>query len=149
MSRILFFIVFFFTFVIQNSYAEILKEVKVIGNKRISKETIILFSNIKINEDLNIEELDDILKKLYETNFFSDVKVNFEQNILEITLVENPIIQNVVFEEGKVFSTLVDQEIDFVLEANRSSDFKVQIFNLNGNFIDFADQSSTNKWISN
>ena len=97
MSRILFFIVFFFTFVIQNSYAEILKEVKVIGNKRISKETIILFGNIKIDENLNFEELDNVLKKLYETNFFSDVKVNFEQNILEITLVENPIIQNVVF----------------------------------------------------
>ena len=57
----------------------------------------------------------------------------------------NPVpllIQNVVFEEGKVFSPLVDQEIDFVLETNRSSDFKVQIFNLNGNFVDFADQSS-------
>ena len=98
MSRILFFIIFFFSFIVQNSFADILKEVKVIGNKRISKETIILFGNIKINENLNVEELDDVLKKLYETNFFSDVKVNFEQNILEITLVENPIIQRVVFD---------------------------------------------------
>ena len=31
MSRILFFIVFFFTFVIQNSYAEILKEAQLRG----------------------------------------------------------------------------------------------------------------------
>ena len=98
MSRILFFIIFFFSFIVQNSFADILKEVKVIGNKRISKETIILFGNIKINENLNVEKLDDVLKKLYETNFFSDVKVNFEQNILEITLVENPIIQRVVFD---------------------------------------------------
>ena len=70
MFKILFFIVFFFTFIVQNSIADILKEVKVIGNKRISKETIILFGNIKINENLNLEELDDVLKKLYETNFF-------------------------------------------------------------------------------
>jgi len=98
MPRFLFFIIFFFTFIIQNSFAEILKEVNVIGNKRISKETIIIFGNIKINEDLNAEELNNILKKLYETNFFSDVKVNFEKNILEIALVESPIIQRVVFE---------------------------------------------------
>tara|TARA_Y100000590_G_scaffold26555_1_gene29883 strand:+ start:4670 stop:6922 length:2253 start_codon:yes stop_codon:yes gene_type:complete len=121
MPRILFFIIFIFAFVIQNSYAEILKEVKVTGNKRISKETILIFGQIKINENLEAENLDDILKKLYETNFFSDVKLNFSQNILEIILEENPIIQNVVFNGIPAKKTI--EKIKEVIQLKDKSSF--------------------------
>ena len=36
-----------------------------------------------------------ILKNLYETNFFKDVKVNFENNKLVVSVIENPIIQDI------------------------------------------------------
>ena len=65
-----FFIIFFVFLFTYKSNSEIITGIKVVNNDRISKETIIIFANIKINEDLNIEDLDGILKKLYETNFF-------------------------------------------------------------------------------
>ena len=39
-----------------------------------------------------------IIKNLYETNFFKDVKLNIINNQLNILVVENPIIQSIIFE---------------------------------------------------
>ena len=79
------------------SYAEIVKELKIEGNNRISKETIIVFGDIQISEDYNNQKINDLIKKLYETNFFSYIEVNLNNGILNISLKENPIIQNLTF----------------------------------------------------
>ena len=52
-----------------NSYSEIVKELKVIGNKRVSTETIKLYGEIDINKDYADKDIDRVLKNLYETNF--------------------------------------------------------------------------------
>ena len=66
----------FFIFVITISYAEIVKEVKVVGNIRVSPETIILFGDIRINEDYNAKTINNLSKQLYDTNFFSYIEIN-------------------------------------------------------------------------
>ena len=53
--------------------AEIINEIEVKGNQRISSETIIIFSGIKKNDDINVNDINNILKKLYDTNFFEDL----------------------------------------------------------------------------
>ena len=91
------------------SFAEILKEFKVEGNKRISSKTIILFSKVKINDDINESNLNEIIKELYSTNFFKDVKVSFSNQILKITVKENPVIQSLIFngiKKKNIISTL-------------------------------------------
>ncbi len=47
---------FFFIFVIAISNAEIVKEVKVVGNVRVSPETIVMFGDIRVNEDYNAKK---------------------------------------------------------------------------------------------
>ena len=79
MNRIYITIIFLFFF-ISNSLAEIIKNVDVKGNKRISKETIILFGNIKLNHEINSGDLNDIIKNLYETNFFKNVSIKIINN---------------------------------------------------------------------
>ena len=34
---------------------------------------------------------------MYDTNFFSDIRLNFENSVLTITLKENPVVQNLIF----------------------------------------------------
>ena len=51
------------------SLAEIIKDIKVVGNKRISTQTIILFSKAKINQNVEEVDINFFLKNLYETNF--------------------------------------------------------------------------------
>ena len=53
--------------------AETIKNIEINGNKRISKETIIVLSGISLNSDFKDFNLNDSLKKLYETEFFSDI----------------------------------------------------------------------------
>ena len=78
-------------------FADIVKKIEIIGNERISEQTIIVFSEISLNQELNKNDLNKILKDLYETNFFNDVKISFNDNILQIKVKENPIIINIQF----------------------------------------------------
>ena len=87
----------FCIFVITISYAEIVKKVKVVGNIRVSPETIVLFGDIGVNEDYNAQMINELSKKLYDTNFFSYIEINLNNGVLEISVKENPIIQNLIF----------------------------------------------------
>ena len=87
----------FIIVVISNSYGETIKSIEIIGNERISDETIKVFLTVSENDDLNNEKINSILKNLYETNFFKDVKVNFENNKLVVSVIENPIIQDISY----------------------------------------------------
>ena len=77
-------------------YSEIVNDIKVNGNDRVSKDTVILFSDIKKGDDIDNSILNKSLKNLYETNFFDDVKLSFENQILLITVKELPVIQEII-----------------------------------------------------
>ena len=49
--------------------SEIIDEINVEGNQRISKDTIIMFADVSIKDELSDKDLNEILKKLYNTNF--------------------------------------------------------------------------------
>ena len=85
-------------FLFKSAYSEIINEIKIYGNDRISKETILMFSDIKLKENLDSENLNKILKNLYNTNFFKDISLKIENNILLINVIENPIIQSIKYE---------------------------------------------------
>ena len=95
MIRIFLLIIFFNLFFSLKSYSEIINKIVIIGNDRISNETILMFSSINLNDDINVDDINEITKKLYKTNYFNDVSVKFKTNILEIDVKENPIIQNI------------------------------------------------------
>ena len=105
-KKYIFFIFFAINFPIY-SYSEILSEIIVKGNERISEQTVSIFSKVSINDDLDQNDLNTILKNIYETGFFKDVKIDFERNILTIYVEENPIIQNINY-EGVKSNNLLD-----------------------------------------
>jgi outer membrane protein insertion porin family len=76
-------------------FAEVINDIKVVGNKRISKESIIVFGKIVIGENYSQNNLNTVLKSIYETNFFSEVNLDIKNSILLITVNENPIIESV------------------------------------------------------
>ena len=89
-------IILFFIILPVNS--EVIKEIKVINNDRISKETIQIFSNIKVGENYDQNDLNRILKEIYDTNFFSNVSLEIKDGVLIIDVEENKIIQNITVE---------------------------------------------------
>ncbi len=82
-------------------YAEIIKKIEVSGNQRISSETIKVFSGIKANDEIFLEDLNEVIKNLYKTNYFENVSLNINNNILNIQVKENPIVQSVVIDGVK------------------------------------------------
>ncbi len=81
----------------QSVLAEIIKNIDISGNQRIPNETIIMFSGVKINESISTEDLNKILKNLYDSNFFEDISVNFNNNRLKIVVKEFPIIEEIIY----------------------------------------------------
>ena len=96
--KILFISIFYFFITTKIVFSEIVKDFNFIGNDRISDETIKMFSEISIDEDLDASTLNTILKNLYNTNFFENISVKLENNILEIKVVENPIIEKINYD---------------------------------------------------
>jgi outer membrane protein insertion porin family len=95
MSKFLFYFFFFSILFLTNSFSDIIEKVDINGNKRISDQTIIVLGNIKIGSNYDNDQLNDIIKNLYDTNFFDDIALSLNNKILSIDLVENPIIENI------------------------------------------------------
>ena len=67
-----------FSLIFTNLPAEILKKLNVSGNERISEETIKVYGDITIGKDYSAFDTNEIIKKLYSTNFFEDIKVSLK-----------------------------------------------------------------------
>ena len=81
---------------ITNSYSEIIKNFQIIGNDRVSNETVIMFSNLKIGQNINSNDLNKSLKDLYSTNYFKNVRILSDNGTIKLFVQENPIIQSVI-----------------------------------------------------
>ena len=82
-------------FTITSAFSEQLKSIEINGNDRLADETIILFSNLKIGDEIDKHTLNNTFKNLYQTNYFKDLNINFDVGKLIITVNENPIIQEI------------------------------------------------------
>ena len=92
------------------SHAEKIKEFKIVGNERLAKETIVLFSELNIGDDIDQNIINLSFKKLFETNYFKNLKINFENGIIFIEVIENPIIQSIQINGVKKKSLLDELE---------------------------------------
>ena len=84
------FLIIFFFILTSSSFSEI-KKVSIVGNLRVNSNTIESLVDKKI---ANIDSIyiNNLSKKIYDTDFFSDVKISYNQDILTITVSENPIV---------------------------------------------------------
>ena len=100
-KKIFVLVVFYFIFFNINSYSEIVNKVEVKGNKRISSETIMVFGDVSVGKDYRGSDVNLLIKKLYESNFFSNISVELENNKLTIIVEENPLIESIIFKGEK------------------------------------------------
>ena len=82
--------IFLFTY---KANSEVVNDIKVINNDRVSKETILIFSKIKIGKDYSQNDLNLIIQDLYSTNFFSNISLEIKNGILIIDVAENKITE--------------------------------------------------------
>ena len=84
------FIFIFLFLLVDTSYADINK-IDISGNLRVSSSTI---ENLVNKKTTNVDSIyiNNLTKKIYDTEFFSDVKISYNQEILKIIVIENPVV---------------------------------------------------------
>ena len=85
----LFFILYIF-FCITCVFGEEYDEIIVEGNERLSVETVIMFSGLKLGEDLDANDLNTSVKKLYKTDYFKDIDLSTSDKIITIKITCPP-----------------------------------------------------------
>jgi len=78
--------------------AEIINDIIVNNNGRISLGTIKTYGNIELGKNYSEDDLNNVLKNLYNTKFFKDVSLTIENQTLIIDLIENKLVQTVIIE---------------------------------------------------
>ena len=101
--------------------AEIVRNLKIIGNERVSDETIKVYGDIELGKDYKESDLNNILQNLYSTDFFEDVQINLERGILTIKLKEYPTVNQLVIlgEKNKKYL----EQIKKIMKLRQKSSF--------------------------
>ncbi len=113
-------LIFIYLLLTTSLRSEIIDEINIEGNQRISKDTIIMFADVSVKDNLSDKDLNEILKKLYNTNFFDLVSVKIINKILTIKVKENPIIQNINYEGIKSSQLLQELKKNVILKSRSS-----------------------------
>jgi len=78
--------------------ADIINNIIVNNNERISLGTIKTYGKIEIGKDYSEDDLNQILKNLYETKFFKNISLKIDNQVLIIDLIENKLVQTIIIE---------------------------------------------------
>ena len=122
-KKIIIFFILFFTLYNAHSYSEVINKVDVQGNERVSLETIMIFGDITIGENYEQSDVGLLIKKLYETNFFSNISVELINNKLTIFVEENSIVDKIIFKGEKAEKN--KERISEMLAVNEKTPFVI------------------------
>ena len=88
----------------------LIQHISVSGTQRVENATVLTYISLREGDPYDPAAVDQALKTLYATGLFSNVTFNFEPNsaTLTIRVVENPIINQVVFEGN---SKITDKDL--------------------------------------
>ena len=78
-----------------------IQRILVQGNERIEQSTVVSYLPMQQGETVDAAKADLAVKALYRTELFSNVTIAFQNGDLIVTVVENPIINRVIFEGNK------------------------------------------------
>lgn len=77
--------------------AQVISGVDVVGNQRISRDTVLTYVTIEPGESASSVKKDESIQALFATGLFKDVSIDSRGSRLIVTVVENPIVNGVSF----------------------------------------------------
>lgn len=76
----------------------VVKDIQIAGNRRVEPETVRSYLQFSSGDTYNAGKVDASIRALFATGLFSDVKINQQGSTVVVTVVENPVINQVAFE---------------------------------------------------
>lgn len=84
---------------------DLVEKIEIIGNERVTRETILYYLSSKEGDYFNEELLRRDFRVLWSTGFFSNIEIEKEDGtkgkIVRIIVEENPVIKNIIYKTGK------------------------------------------------
>lgn len=115
---------------------DIVEKIEIVGNERVTRETILYYLSSREGDYFSEELLKRDFRVLWSTGFFSNIKMEKEQGtrgkIVKIIVEENPVIKNIVYKTGKklkeddIVNKLKEKD-EYVLPYSYYSPYKIQI----------------------
>ena len=100
--------------------ADIVDDIVVKNNNRISKQTIVTYGKIELNKDYTLKDINQVFRNLYETDFFETLKIDIVGSQLVINVKENKILQSVSV-KGVKSKSLTQKVLDNLYSKDKSS----------------------------
>lgn len=97
-----------------------IRRIVVEGNQRIEPATISSYLLVRPGDTFDAERIDTSLKTLFATGLFADVQIEQRDADLVVSVIENPIINRVIFEGMR---TLDEEDLEDEVQARPRSVF--------------------------
>jgi len=83
-----------------------IKNIKYIGNERVSDQTIRFYTKLEPGSHINDDDVDSVIKDLYKTKLFASINayIDDEKNLV-VKIHENPLINKVILKGNKLFNS--------------------------------------------
>ncbi len=78
-----------------------IKSIRVEGNRRVEPETVRTYLRFNVGDAYDPAKVDQSIKSLFSTGLFSDVRIDREGAGVVVTVVENPVVNQVAFEGNR------------------------------------------------
>jgi len=114
---------------------EMVEKIEIIGNDRVTRDTISYYLSSKEGDFYNEELLRKDFRVLWSTGFFSNIRIEKEDGrngkIIKIIVEENPIIKTISYKTGKrlkeddIVNKLKEKE-EYVLPYSYYNPYKIQ-----------------------
>lgn len=75
-----------------------IRDISIVGAQRIEPATILTYLDARVGDPMTQETFDRALKSLFGTGLFADMTLRQRGNTMEVTVVENPVINEIAFE---------------------------------------------------
>ena len=78
-----------------------IKSIRVDGNRRVEPETVRTYLRFNVGDAYDPAKVDQSIKSLFSTGLFSDVRIDRDGAGVVVTVVENPVVNQVAFEGNR------------------------------------------------
>ncbi|MCL2749236.1 MAG: outer membrane protein assembly factor BamA [Alphaproteobacteria bacterium] len=85
--------------------AAVISSINVVGNQRMDAESVRILADVKTGMDLNSEGINQVVKRLQQSGYFSSVSASMEGGALKISVSESPTVAQVTVEGNDDVST--------------------------------------------
>ena len=113
-------IILLFIFLSSTAIAEVINDVKINGNSRVSDETIKIYGKITLNENYDQKRLNSTLRNLFKTKFFEDVNLKIDKSTLIVNVKEYPILNQLIITGEKNLRTTRELKKNITLKEKNS-----------------------------